>query len=90
VTVTFGPAGNGCGSPVFEPVSGYTGGIQQLPYIGDAGTQTFAIPQLLSSPSPSTNAPVNPGSYQFVVTCDTTNNPATVRTASAPFTVTAG
>ena len=97
VNVTFGPANNGCGGPTFEPAVGYTAGQQDLPYIGqpgslegESGSQNFVIPRVLGSPSPHTNAPVSPGRYQFVLTCDTSNNPATAFSVSVPFTVTVG
>jgi hypothetical protein len=96
VTVTFGPADNGCGDPVFEPAAGFTAGHQQLPYLnrgvgafGDSGTERFEIPRVLASPSAHTNAPVIPGNYQFTVVCDVTNMPDTALVASVPFTVTA-
>jgi hypothetical protein len=95
VTVTFGPADNGCGDPTFQPVDGTGGGQQQLPYIyggtganGDSGAERFVIPRALTSPSARPNAPVDPGSYQFAVVCDVSNNPSMVRDATAPFTVT--
>ncbi len=97
VTVTFGPANNGCGTPTFEPATGYTAGQQGLPYVGGgggvegiSGSQDFVIPRVLGAPSAQTNAPVSPGRYQFVLTCDTSNEPATAISVSVPFTVTAG
>jgi len=96
VTVTFGPAQNGCGDPTFEPSAGFGAGQQDLPYIdggtgafGDSGTERFVIPRVLATPSAHPNAPVIPGSYQFVVVCDVTNNPATSMEMSVPFTVAA-
>jgi hypothetical protein len=96
VTVTFGPVNNGCGDPAFEPAAGFGAGQQQLAHIyggtgafGDSGSERFVIPRVLVSPSAHPNAPVIPGSYQFNVVCDVTNNAATARMASVPFTVTA-
>jgi hypothetical protein len=96
VTVQFGPAGNGCGTPVFETAAGASGGYAILPYIGTgggaagiSGVQDFVIPRTLTSPSNAANVPVSPGSYEFSLTCDTTNGPATAQAVSVPFTVTA-
>jgi hypothetical protein len=96
VTVTFGPAQNGCGDPTFAPLAGLGGGQQDLPYIyggtgafGDSGTERFVIPRVLATPSAHPNAPVIPGSYQFAVVCDVTNSPATAMKVAVPFTVTA-
>jgi hypothetical protein len=88
VTVQYGPAGNGCGAPTFEAAVGPAGGLRIIPNAQDHGVLSFVIPRTLSSPSPNPNAPVVPGAYQFVLTCDTTNNPATALTVSVPFTVT--
>lgn len=88
VTVQFGPAGNGCGGPVFEPASGFSAGTQTLPAIGDHGSEEFVIPRLLSTSSAHTNAPVAPGNYQFVLVCDASNMQSTEITLSVPFTVT--
>ena len=86
VTVRFGPAGNGCGSVTFEAAGGSRGGAQDLPFVGDSGSEAFLIPGVLGNPGP--NPPVVPGRYVFSLTCDTTNNPATAMTVSVPFTVT--
>ena len=75
------PAGNGCGGVVF-------GGGTSLPLGGSTGTQHFVIPSVLGSPNAPPGAPVSPGHYQFSLTCDSTNNPATAMTVSVPFTVT--
>ena len=75
VTVTFGPAGNDCGSPGFESAAGVAGGRQSLPFIGDHGAQASVIPRAFSTPSPATDAPVVPGDYRFVLTCDTSTGP---------------
>jgi len=96
VTVTYGPANNGCGGAVFEPAAGFSSGSASLGYLGaynsngSSGSQDFVIPRVLGDPSAHTNAPVFPGSYQFVLTCDTSNEPATAFSVSVPFTVTAG
>ena len=96
VTVQFGPAADGCGGPVFEPAAGPGEGLQILPFIGppggvegESGAQDFVVPSVLSTPS-HTNAPVSLGSYQFVLTCDTSNIPASAVSVSVPFTVTGG
>jgi len=88
VTVRFGPPGDGCAGPDFESMAGFSGGFASLPFIGDHGSEDFVIPTVLSSPSPHPHAPVSPGHYQFSMTCDTTNNPATAITVTAAFTVT--
>jgi hypothetical protein len=89
VTLRFGPAGNGCAGPEFQTAAGLSGGFATVPFIGDHGSEDFVIPTVLGGPSARPNAPVAPGSYRFVMTCDTTNNPATAITVSVPFTVTA-
>jgi hypothetical protein len=96
VAVQFGPAGNGCGTPVFESSAGSNGGYVVLPYVGVGGSvtgisgvQDFVIPRTLTSPSTAPNVPVSPGSYKFSLTCDTSNAPATAQTVSVSFTVTA-
>jgi hypothetical protein len=96
VTVMFGPAQNGCGDPTFEPSAGFDTGQQDLPYIyggtgafGDSSIERFVIPRVLTTPSAHPNAPVIPGSYQFNLVCDLTNNPATAMEVSVPFAVTA-
>ena len=92
VTVQFGPAVNGCGTPVFES----SAGSSALPYDGVGGSangisgvEDFVIPRTLTSTSTGANVPVSPGSYEFSLICDTTNEPATAQSVSVPFTVTA-
>ncbi len=85
VTVRFGPAGNGCGGVTFAAAVGGRGPSQSLPFVGDSGTETFLIPRMLGD----STTPVTPGRYEFSLTCDTTNNPATAITVMVPFTVTA-
>jgi hypothetical protein len=87
VTVQYGPAGNGCGSPAFQSTAGFAGGVQILSTV-DHGVVSFVIPRALASPSPHPNAPVVPGNYQFTLICDTSNNPATALTVVVAFTVT--
>jgi len=96
VTVTYGPANNGCGEAEFEPAAGWSSGSASLGYLGgynsngSSGSETVVIPRVLGNVSPHTNAPVVPGSYQFVLVCDTSNDPATAFSVSVPFTVTSG
>jgi hypothetical protein len=93
VTVQYGPAANGCGSPMFESAAGSSGGFQFVTKgPQDHGVLSFLVPRTLASPSlPQVGnfAPVVPGAYQFVLTCDTSNIPATALSVSVPFTVTA-
>jgi hypothetical protein len=92
VTVHFGPASNGCVTPAFES----PGGIgEPLPYVGPLGApdgvhgaDDFVIPSVIESSLPQASVPVSPGTYRFVLACDTTNNPATLSTVSVAFTVT--
>ena len=96
VAVRFGPAGNGCGTPVFESSAGSSGGSVTLPYVGVgggatgiSGVQAFVIPRTLTSRSTGASIPVAQGSYEFSLACDTTNAPGTGRSVSVPFTVAA-
>jgi len=87
VTVTFSSAaGNGCGPVEFGPAK-MAGGGTILPYIGNRGSQRFVIPGVLGSPNSPPGAAVSPGRYSFSLSCDTTNNPATLVTVAVPFTV---
>jgi len=84
VTVTFGPSDDGCGGVGFGSSAVPTGAF--LPLL-DRGSQHFVIPATIGGPAPAPFASVSPGDYQFNLACDTSNNPATLRTVSVPFTV---
>jgi hypothetical protein len=77
-TVTWGPSGEGCGTPTFEAAPGNSSATKAaLPYIIDGGTQRFIVPSTA------------PGSYELRLSCNATNNPASEETVTVPFTVTA-
>jgi len=90
VTGSFGPAGSGCGGPIFSRTPGPVPGGQPIDYVPVSPGQSFqasvVVPSYLAAHVPGSR--VTPGTYYFSITCDVTNNPATATTTSVPFTVT--
>ncbi|MGD0381183.1 MAG: hypothetical protein ABSC30_14495 [Acidimicrobiales bacterium] len=79
--VTVSLTSSGCGSIVFRPVGGSAVGLAVGP--GSSGSDHVLVPSFVGT-APAT--PVEPGRYQFAVSCASGSSAFT--TVTAPFTVT--
>ncbi len=88
VTISFGPNGNGCAQVAFSTSPADAPGPEIALPLFDHGAERFVMPAAFTTSAPATVVTVAPGTYWFTLACDTSNNPATLRTVSVPFVVT--